>query len=90
MRILSWIFRILLILLVIRLLVRAVYGFMRPSRSGAGRAPGQMRERAGGELVRDPNCGTFIPRSTAIAVGSGADTKYFCSDTCRDQFLART
>lgn len=90
MRILFWIFRILLILIVIRLVVRAVYGFMRGSRSGgAPRPPGQMRERAGGELVRDPNCGTFIPRNTAIAAGSGGAAKYFCSERCRDEFAAR-
>ena len=90
MRILFWIFRILLILIVIRLVMRAIYGFMRGSRSsGPARPPGQMRERAGGELVRDPNCGTFIPRNTALAVGSGDDAKYFCSERCRNEFASR-
>ena len=91
MRILFWILRILLILVVIRLVLRALYGFVRGSRSGGpARPPGQMRERAGGELVRDPNCGTFIPRNTAIAVGSGSAAKYFCSERCRDEFAARS
>ena len=90
MRILFWIVRILLILIVIRLVLRALSGFMRASRSGGpARPPGRMRERAGGELVRDPNCGTFIPRNTAIAVGSGGDAQYFCSERCRDEFASR-
>jgi hypothetical protein len=89
-RILFWIFRILLILIVVRLVLRALYGFVRASRSGgAPRPPGQMRERVGGELVRDPNCGTFIPRSTAIAAGSGAAAQFFCSERCRDEYAAR-
>ena len=91
MRSLVWIFRILLILFVLRLVLRAITGLMRTSRpAGATRGSGRMRERVGGELVRDPNCGTYIPRQTAIAVGSGADTKYFCSEKCRDAFLARS
>ena len=90
MRIIFWILRILLIVFIIRLILRAIYGFMQANRAGGpARPPGQMRERSGGELVRDPNCGTYIPRSTAIAVGSGSDAKYFCSEKCRQEYAAR-
>ena len=48
--------------------------------------PQKSTERLGGELVRDPNCGTYIPKARAITVGTGADIKYFCSTTCRDAY----
>lgn len=89
MRILSWIVRILVILFVLRLVLRAIAGFMRTAKTGGPeRGRGQMRERAGGELVRDPNCGTFIPRHTAIVSGSGPNAKYFCSEKCRQEYSA--
>jgi YHS domain-containing protein len=41
---------------------------------------------AGGELKKDPVCGTFISTSTAIQKKAGGETYYFCSTECRDKF----
>jgi YHS domain-containing protein len=41
---------------------------------------------AGGELKKDPVCGTFISTATAIQKRVGAETYYFCSPECRDKF----
>jgi hypothetical protein len=85
MRILPWIFRILLILMLLRLVLRWLFPPRRPLQDGAkARRP----ERLGGELVRDPNCGTYIPREKALAAGSGASATYFCSAACRDAYAA--
>ena len=40
-------------------------------------------------LVRDPVCGTFVLPSKALTSGSGADTRYFCSEKCRRDYGAR-
>jgi YHS domain-containing protein len=41
----------------------------------------------GGELKRDPVCGTFVPVATAIKkAGPGGETIYFCSTECRDRY----
>jgi YHS domain-containing protein len=40
----------------------------------------------GGELKKDPVCGTFISAATAIQKKAGGETYYFCSAECRDQF----
>ncbi len=40
----------------------------------------------GGELKRDPVCGTFISASTSIQKRIGSETYYFCSAECRDKF----
>jgi uncharacterized protein len=81
---LIWIARAIVLLLILRFVLRLLFGSGAPvGRPQARRASGPV-ERAGGELVRDPHCGTYIPKSRAIAVGSGADVKYFCSTTCRD------
>jgi YHS domain-containing protein len=41
---------------------------------------------AGGELKKDPVCGTFISTATAIHKRVGGETYYFCSAECRDNF----
>ena len=54
------------------------------------RSPG--REGAGssdqGPMVRDRVCNTFLPRSRALRLESGTQEHFFCSETCRDRFLA--
>ena len=87
---LIWIFRILLILFVIRIALR----FLR-RLSGATAAPGpssrpnQPATREGGHLVRDPNCGTYVAVGRALREGSGDNAVYFCSETCRNAWAAR-
>ena len=84
MRFLPWIFRILLILLVIRYVLRLLF----PPRRKPVAANRRPLERLGGELVRDPNCGTYVAKEKAIAAGSSADPMYFCSAACRDAYAA--
>jgi YHS domain-containing protein len=43
---------------------------------------------AGGELKKDPVCGTFIAASTSLQKRVGGETYYFCSAECRDKFRA--
>jgi YHS domain-containing protein len=48
--------------------------------------PGRPSVSAGGELKKDPVCGTFISTSSAIQKRLGGETYYFCSTECRDKF----
>lgn len=40
----------------------------------------------GGELRRDPVCGTYIPEATAIKAKIRGETIHFCSPACRDKY----
>ena len=78
-----------LILWVVLLIVigRMVWRFMHGVFEGAG----MLREPRGPEpaavkLVRDPVCGVFVVPSKALTSGSGADTRFFCSEKCRQQW----
>ena len=86
MRFLPWILRALLLLMVLRFVLRLLF----PQRRPAGQVPrgGRQQERLGGELVRDPQCGTYVPKTKALAVGSGDATLYFCSAACHDAYTA--
>jgi uncharacterized protein len=83
-RIVLWIVRILAVLLLLRMIVRAFFGRRRPSPPPRG--PARTPERLGGELVQDPQCGTYIPKANAIAVPGATGVQYFCSAKCRDEY----
>jgi hypothetical protein len=82
---LSWLVRICLALLVVRLVLRFVAGLVRGLRGEPG--PGRPRARPGPaiDLVRDPVCGTFVPREGALRGRLEGQEAFFCSPACRDR-----
>jgi hypothetical protein len=66
-------------LLVLRLL-RVLIETLRRGRPNAGSAP---RGLEGGEMVRDPVCGTWIDRRLALAARRGGEWVPVCSEECR-------
>jgi uncharacterized protein len=84
---LIWIARAIIFLLILRFVLRLLFpGPPATPRRRSAPGPDTPAERVGGELVRDPNCGTYIPKAKAIAVGSGEGVKYFCSAKCRQEY----
>lgn len=76
-----WILRVLAVLMLVRFVMRLLGA--RPATRGH-RSATRPPERLGGTLVRDPQCGTFIPREHAPSIGQGDQAVYFCSTACRD------
>jgi YHS domain-containing protein len=75
--------------------VRSIIGIVLKGFADLFRPPAsaQTNQRApavptGGELKKDPVCGTFISTATAIQKRVGGETYYFCSPECRDKFKA--
>jgi len=87
--ILGWLVRFIVLTIVVNLVWRLITG-RRPQRAqGAARpARGGATERAGGALVRDPHCGTYIVQSHALRLGAGPEAHFFCSDNCRTAYQA--
>ncbi len=81
----TWLIRLLIVAVILRMVLR-LFGASKP-RAGAGPRAKRV-ERAGGALVQDPQCGTYIPQSRALVVGRGDDARHFCSAACRDQYLS--
>lgn len=44
---------------------------------------------AAGEMVKDPECGTYVAIEDSISVRKGDQAWYFCSYECRDSFLKK-
>jgi YHS domain-containing protein len=85
MGLLLWILRVLVILLILRYVVALIRGMgAAPARRAAPRRP---IERTGGNLVRDPQCGTFVPEAGSLSIERAGSTWHFCSTTCRDTWM---
>lgn len=83
----GWIIRAILFLIVLRLVLRFLRGlFDGLAPNGGAGAPRGSAPRATEQLVRDPVCGTYLPRARALTVGSGSAVRYFCSEQCREAY----
>ncbi len=72
------------LLLVIRAAWRIV-GSMVAISAGSRRTTAS-REPSPVKLVRDPVCGTYVSRDSAVSDG----TNYFCSVKCRDEYRSHS
>ena len=85
--------RTLLLFLLILFLVRAVMRLMRGVVEGASQGNGRRRQRQGSQgapvkMIADPVCGTYVIPGKAFELARGGETLYFCSEKCRDQWVA--
>jgi YHS domain-containing protein len=78
----SWILRLLILILVLRALWRLYLGIRQGLR---GQSSG-TRGSVGVALSRDPVCGTYVVPGRALALRDGGLVRYFCSERCRDAF----
>jgi YHS domain-containing protein len=73
--------RLILLLIVVALFVRALARLIGGILEGAGYR--QDSRTPSVKLVRDPVCGIFVVPSQALSSGSGDSARYFCSEKCR-------
>jgi YHS domain-containing protein len=83
----------LLLAIIVISLLRSIIGIVVKgfgSVLDAGSTTARERPPAspGGELKRDPVCGTYVSEATAIRKLANGQTHYFCSSECRDKFRA--
>jgi YHS domain-containing protein len=54
----------------------------------ASEAPRAANFPSGGELKKDPVCGTYVSESAAVSQKFGGELIHFCSVGCRDKYRA--
>lgn len=63
-------------------IVTAIFGLLR----GSVHQPPPEKSSEGETMVRDPQCGTFVPRSLALRKVVKGKTYFFCSEECLKRF----
>ena len=72
---------------IIGLITKGVAGLFEQESGGASAKPRQAGKTSfGGELKKDPVCGTYVSSAAALTKSVGGRTLYFCSEACRDRF----
>lgn len=81
--------------MLIKILLVAVVGyalyrmFINEKDKKTGKSTQQQEERIiSGELVKDPICGAYVEKDTAISVRNGEIIVHFCSYECRKKYIA--
>ncbi len=81
-------------LLAVRAIWKLVQGVM-VGMSGPANSPRQPRESSGEpaqgvQMARDPVCGTYVVPDRAVTITVGRQQVFFCSESCRDKYRAKT
>jgi YHS domain-containing protein len=93
--------RVVLVIILIIFIARAFWRIVdniveaatgRPLRGRSGPWEGSRHGASvrSAKMVRDPVCGTFVLPERAVSIADGRGRAYFCSETCRDKYRART
>lgn len=85
----------LLFLLFVVAAIRGVIGYAAKAfrRMGSNQSPSSPASASpsatpGGELKKDPVCGTFVSTAASVQKSFNGQVVHFCSAGCRDQYRA--
>jgi YHS domain-containing protein len=76
----------LLFFLLARSFLRGLFSGPQRDRSSERAEPGAPSLQSGGELKRDPVCGTYVSTAVSVKRTVKGQVVHFCSDECRDKF----
>ena len=79
-------FAFLIVRSVLKTIAKTFSQVMSPQQGTASRAAGPVP--AGGELKKDPVCGTYVSEGSSVTRKFGRELVHFCSPECRDKYRA--
>jgi hypothetical protein len=88
LRILQFLFWLLLLRFLVRAVARAFAQDAAGQRRRAAAGPARREVRAPEDLVLDRVCRTHVPRSRALVARIDGREEHFCSAVCREKALA--
>jgi len=94
-RLLSYFVELVFLIVVSRMLGRALQGFFSPSapRRQGRTAEGELRDSSRmrvGKTERDPVCGMFVSTEVSHRLVRGSETLHFCSQECLERYQKET
>ena len=76
----------LFLFLLARSFVRSFMAGRRSGQSRGGVVPPPPELQAGGDLKRDPVCGTYVSTAVSVKRTVKGEVVHFCSKECRDKY----
>lgn len=79
--------RLILIVILFYLIYRVLKGLFRSEVSHGNMGNQHLKAVPADDLMEDPVCGVYVPKSQALSAKKDGATYYFCSQDCMDKFL---
>ena len=79
--------RVLFVFVIVMAALSALRGMFAPS-SRPSSGGDTLKGNKTGKLMKDPVCGTYVSQEQSLSTTHGSESFYFCSEECRDKFLA--
>jgi YHS domain-containing protein len=76
----------LLLFLLVRALLKTIFAASRSAMSPQTASKKPPPTPTGGELKKDPVCGTYVSAGSSITRTINGQLHYFCSAECRDKY----
>ena len=80
--------RVLFVFVLVMAALSALRGMFSQSTPKRSDSNGPARNIRTGKLIKDPVCGTYVTAEQSISTTSNSEVFYFCSEECREKFLA--
>ena len=78
----------LLVIFVIRAVLKNIIATFQATRSPQRAAQQPPPVQSGGELKRDPVCGTYVSTDVSVTRTVNGKVVHFCSKECREKYRA--
>lgn len=78
----------LLVFFFLRSIFRSLFGAARQAAAPPPHAPRRPEVVSGGELKKDPVCGTYVSEALSVTRKVNGQVLHFCSKECRDKYHA--
>src|SRR5438128_2231337 len=78
----------ILLFTLLRAVVRSIFQGFKTATTPQTVPRESLTVQAGGELKKDPVCGTYVSPAVAITSTIGGRLVHFCSKECRDKYRA--
>jgi YHS domain-containing protein len=76
----------LFLLFLVRAVLRSIFATARSSSPTPSKPQQPPTVSTGGELKKDPVCGTYVSTSGSLSRSVNGQLVYFCSAQCRDKY----
>ena len=75
-----------LVISIVRTFFRGVTAAYKASAEAGGGRRQEPAVQPGGELKKDPVCGTYVSTATSLSRSVNGQAVYFCSEECRKKY----
>jgi len=80
--------RFIILFIIGYVLYRSLKSWMFPAASSSRSVSGESTAEITDVMIKDPFCEVYFPKRNGVHLNFGGKDLYFCSDQCKDNYLA--